>query len=228
MRIEPELSGAAIILAGDFNPAIFTPAWFAMHNLLPKGIVDSADLRVAHPQVTEFTTDWLQIRVVVDRFSAETLQAPYVRLCDLVVRVFKEHLHHTPLRAVGINRHVHFRVESYAKRDQIGRNLAPVDAWGDWGKALGKNGRQGGMTSLTMTQINLHGRSSDDKINVTVEPSNRVGEGRDGVYTHVNDHYALDNADSTQGLMELLERSFERSLKRSDGIIDHIMSLANR
>ncbi len=228
MRIEPELSSVAIILAGDFNPAIFTPAWFAMHNLLGKGVVDSAQLAVAHPQVTEFTADWLQIHVDVGRFSAETLQAPYVRLCDLVVRAFKENLHHTPLRAVGINRQVHFRVESYAKRDQIGRSLAPVEPWGDWGKALGKDGRQGGMTSLTMTQINLDGRSSDDKVNVTVEPSNRVGVGRDGVYTHVNDHYAIDNTDSTQGLMDLLERSFERSLNRSDGIIDHIMSLANR
>lgn len=228
MRIDPELSSVSIVLLGDFNPAIFTPAWFAMHSLLPKGIADSADLEVAHAQVTAFTADWLQVNVVDHRFSAETLQAPYVRLCDLVVRVFKEHLYHTPIRAFGVNRHVHFRVDSFSRRDKIGRTLAPVDSWGDWGRALGTDGRKGGMTSLTMTQINLDGRSPEDKINVTVEPSNRVGEGRDGVYARVNDHYALEEADSTQGLMELLEHRFDISLNRSDGIIDHIMSLADR
>ena len=36
MRIEPEISGVAVVLLGDFNPAIFTPAWFAMHELLPR------------------------------------------------------------------------------------------------------------------------------------------------------------------------------------------------
>lgn len=227
MRIEPELSGVSVILAGDFNPAIFTPAWFAFQDLLPKSVSDSAELQVAHSQVTAFSADWLRINVSGDQFSADTLQAPYVRLCDLVVRAFREQLYHTPLRAFGINRYVHFRVENSIKRDQIGRTLAPVDSWGDWGKELGTDGRQGGMTSLTMTQINLGGRSPEDKINVKVEPSNRVGEGRDGVYAHVNDHYASDKSGSSQGLMEMLERNFESSLLRSEGIIDHIMSLAS-
>ena len=36
MRIEPEISGVSVVLLGDFNPAIFTPAWFALHGLLPE------------------------------------------------------------------------------------------------------------------------------------------------------------------------------------------------
>ena len=144
MRIEPEISSVSVILLGDFNPAIFTPAWFALHGLLPKGAADSADLNVAHPQTTSFSADWLQLNVLVDQFSAETRQAPHIRLCDLVVRVFKEHLFHTPLRALGINRQVHFRVRSQSARDRIGRTLAPVDVWGAWAEELGDSGRQGG------------------------------------------------------------------------------------
>ena len=34
MRIEPEISGVQVVLVGDFNPAIFTPAWFALYRLL--------------------------------------------------------------------------------------------------------------------------------------------------------------------------------------------------
>ncbi len=40
----------------------------------------------------------------------ETLKAPYARIRDLVLRIFKEQLSHTPLSAFGINRNVHFRV----------------------------------------------------------------------------------------------------------------------
>ena len=228
VRIEPEISSVAVILLGDFNPAIFTPAWFALHQLLPKGAADSADLKVAHPQTTSFTADWLQLNVLVDRFSAETTQAPHIRLCDLVVRVFREHLFHTPVRALGINRQVHFRVRDVSTRDRIGRTLAPVDAWGAWAAELGDSGQHGGMTSVTMTQVNIEGRSVDDKINITIEPSNRVGVDVDGVYARVNDHYAVTAADGrpTEHLMDALERNFESSLRRSDGLIDHVMSLA--
>ena len=158
MRIEPEISGVNVVLLGDFNPAIFTPAWFALHGLLPKHVAESAELRVANQQVTEFAAEWMRLQVAAGHFFVETLQAPHVRLCDFVARTFKEYLHHTPVRAFGINRDVHFRVKSLAERDRIGRTLAPVEPWGAWGQDLGLDGRQGGMTSLTMTRLNPEGR----------------------------------------------------------------------
>lgn len=228
MRIEPEISGVNVVLLGDFNPAIFTPAWFALHGLLPEGVADSAELHVAHQQVTEFVADWLRLQVAVESFFVETLQAPHIRLRDLVVRIFKEHLYHTPIRAFGINRNIHFRVQDLAERDRIGRTLAPVEPWGTWGQNLGLDGKQGGMTSLTMTQVNPEGRPNGGQINVTVEPSHRIGEGRTGVYVRVNDHYATDHANlgTAERLLDLFENSFDTSLERSNGIIDHIMSLA--
>ena len=229
MRIEPEIDGVDVVLVGDFNPAIFTPAWFALNGFLPESAVANAELQIAHQQITAFNTDWLRLQVTPDRFSAGTLQAPHVRLHDLVVRVFKEHLHHTPLRDFGINREVHFRVRSLAVRDRMGRTLAPVEPWGTWGRELGSDGLQGGMTSLTMSRNNPEGRPAGDRINVTVEPSYRIGEGRFGVYVRVNDHYTIDNATgpgASGRLMELFAHTFDASLERSEGIIDHIMSLA--
>ena len=41
MRIEPEISDVSVVLLGDFNPAIFTPAWFALHGLLPERVADA-------------------------------------------------------------------------------------------------------------------------------------------------------------------------------------------
>ena len=229
MRIEPEISGVQVVLVGDFNPAIFTPAWFSLYRLLPESVASSAKLEVAHPQATKFTADWLHLEVTVERFVVHTLQAPHVRVRDLVVRVFREHLYHTPLKALGINRNVHFRVRNLTERDRIGRTLAPVEPWGTWGHDLGRDGTHGGMTSLKMSQLRLKGRPSDDRITVTVEPSVRISEGRTGVFVSANDHYAIDETGpgTGTGLIDLLEKNFDASLKRSDDIIDHIMSLAH-
>lgn len=200
-----------------------------MQGLLPRAAADSADLQVAHRQVTAFSTDWLRLQVTSDRFVADTAQAPHVRVRDLVLRVFKEHLTHTPTRSMGINRTVHFRVADSAERDRIGRALAPIEPWGRWGLELGSDGEYGGMTSLTMSQIRPKGRPQGGRINVKVEPSTRIGDGRSGIFIEVNDHYAVDDADTggSAQLMGFLDKDFDTSIRRSDEIIDHIMSLAH-
>ena len=227
MRIEPDISGVNIVFLGTFNPSIFTPAWFAMHKLLPGSVAESADLQIANQWTTVFAADWLNLNVGTERFVADTLQAPHIRVRDLVVRVFKEHLYHTPLTAFGINRDVHFQVRSLAERDRIGRVLAPVEAWGPWSKELGSDGRHGGMTSLTMTQINPNGRPEGGSINVKVEPSSRIGGDQRGVHVSINDHYVTDKTapGSAENLLSLLEDNFDSSILHSDGIVDHIMSL---
>ena len=224
---ETEISGATVVLLGDFNPAIFTPAWFAMHGLLPQAASDTADLRVAHRQATVFSTDWLFLQVTTDRFRADTQQAPHVRVRDLVVRVFGEHLHHTPIKALGINRNVHFRVGSLAGRDRIGSALAPLEPWGHWCQELELDGKHGGMTSVTMSQLRPQDRAQGGSVNIKVEPSARIADGL-GVYVEVNDHYAAADAASSGAaqLMDLLQDRFDASLRRSDDIIDHIMSLS--
>ena len=178
--------------------------------------------------MTEFVADWLLLQVTPERFSVETSQAPYVRVGDLAVRVFAEHLSHTPLRAFGINRNVHFPVQNLTEWDQIGRTLAPVVPWGAWGRKLGLDGKHGGMRSLTMSGFAPEGRPTGGEINVTVAPSYRIGNGRLGVYVGINDHYAINDTEpkTAERLMTLLAENFETSLKRSYGIIDHVMSLA--
>ena len=228
MRFDPETSGVTVVLVGDFNPAIFTPAWFALNGLLPESVTTNANLKVAHRQLTSFDADWLSLEVRAERFIAITFLAPYVRLHDLVVRVFKDHLYHTPIRAFGINRDLHFQVPNLLARDQIGNKLAPVDPWGSWGQALSRKSERGGMTSLTMSQFDPEGRPSGGQVNVTVEPSNRIGEGRYGVYVAVNDHYSIESAESgtAERTVRLFDENFDRSIQRSEEIIDHVMSLA--
>ena len=222
MWIEPEISGVSIVLVGNFNPAIFTPAWFVLHDLLPKHTTDEAKLEIAHPEITAFSTEWLHLQVAKDRFVARTQKEPYIQVRDLLVRVFKDHLSHTPLQAFGINREVHFRVASRSERDRIGRLLAPVEPWGQWGKKLGLDSEDGGMSSLTMMQTNP-ADPSGGRATVTIEPSRQIAEianDQSGIYVKINDHY-----EERARLMDFLEDGFDSSIQRSNDIIDHIMSL---
>ena len=130
MRIDPELTGASLVLIGNFNPSIFTPAWFAWQDLLPEKTVNVSELQVAQPQNTAFRADWLEFKALPERFAISTTQSPFIRLRDLGIRIFRDKLPHTPLRAMGINRQVHFLVNSLEERDRIGRSLAPVEPWG--------------------------------------------------------------------------------------------------
>lgn len=228
MRIEPEISGVAIVLLGNFNPTIFTPAWFAMLGLLPRSAADNADLQVAHGQLCSFSTEWLQLQVTPDRFQAGTQQAPHVRVRDLVLRVFREHLFHTPVRVIGINRDVHFPADSPEARDRLGRILAPVEPWKEIDEKFDPSKADSGLISLTMRQSNPKGRPPGGQINVKVEPSVRIGNGRLGVYVQVNDHYATDDAtlDGREQLFDFLEEGFDLSIQNADMVVDHVMSLA--
>ena len=228
MRIVPEISGVTLVLIGNFNPSIFTPAWFGWQNLLPKGIVDAAELQIAQPLITAFRADWLELQIVPDKFLINSVQPPFVRIQDLAIRVFREQLPHTPLRTMGINRQVDFLVDSFEERDRLGRLLAPTEPWGEWGRQLDPDGKHGGMTSLRMSQVNIRDRSPGDMINVTVQPSSRIGNGETGIYIEVNDHFAIVDSKgqtATSEIVNILEESFEDSLRRAEQIIDHVMSL---
>lgn len=231
MRIKPEISGIYIVLNAreSFAPAILTPAWFELHGLLPAGTAEAATLGVSHRQVTVFETDWLNLEVNTNQFIASTNQEPFIRVRDLVLRVFKERLSQTPISALGINRDVHFKVGSAEEREHIGRQLAPLAPWGELGQELRLDDHGAGMTSLTMSQHPRHNKASDGQFNITIEPSRQISVESAGVYVRVNHHYAIEDAevDTTSHFMGLLADNFETTHRRSDKIIDHIMALAS-
>lgn len=229
MRIQPELIEVAVVLVGSLNPRIFSPDWFARNGLLTAREADAAEIDVIHPQFTSFSMDWLAVRVEQQRFQARTTVAPFVRVSDLVVRIFKEFLSHTPLTKMGINMQVHFDVGSFEVRERIGEQLAPKKPWGQWGPLLsaGKAQKHGGMNSLTMQQKTVDDRVAG-YVQATVEPSTRIGRGVSGIYMHLNDHYETEKPDEVTGsqeIIDILENRFHASLQNSEWIIDQIMAL---
>jgi hypothetical protein len=234
LRITPEISTVSIVLIGSFNPRIFQPEWFVRNGIIRQEDADSASIEVIVPQYTAFSVDWFNTKISVDRFEIESNSPPFIRTRDLTVRTFKEFLIHTPITKIGVNRIVHFNVASFEARDKIGSLLAPKAPWGEWAEdLLGTQGTWetvGCLRSITMMQ-----KERKDgylgTISARVEPSVYPNLLDRGIFMEVNDHYDLGDPKTIVGsdlAMSVLETQWERSLERSEWIIDQIMALPGR
>lgn len=229
MKIEPEISGVHLVVAGDFSPTMFTPAWFELHNLLPKGTADRAELQMAAPDFLIFSLDWLEFRAMQDRLMFHTTHEPYIRICDLVIKLFEEPLSHLPITAIGINRDVHFCVGSPAERFRIGRELAPLKPWGHVGEKLHLGCKNDNMPSLSIVGGCDDERPSEDKRVITVQSSARTANKKTGIYVGINDHFTItkDVPDAQRQFLTSFGERFGSSIENSDDIVNQVMSLAD-
>ena len=229
MRTEPEFSGVSVVLLGEFNPAMLTPAWLAYHEILDRQEANHAELQIASAQSTMFSTEWLMLQVTSNRFVAESTRAPYIRLRDLILRIFQENLLHAPLKAIGLNRSVHFLVPTPQHRNALFRKLAPLDPWAECSDFVDFSAEQSGMALLEMRQSNLEGRPPSDQINIRIEPSDRLGNGRLGICVRINDHYTPTGPSGEFGSQDYLPRPleghFERSIAQADKVANYVMAL---
>jgi len=223
---EYELSAYSIVLLGNFNPTIFTPSWFEKYDLLTEEEAANADLTVVHPEISRFVAAGLTIQVETNRFSASGT-ASAIQLKDFVLKTFRDYLNHTPIRSLGINREVHYKLPSAEARMKLGRALAPLDPWGEWGKEIDESKDSGGgLISLTM-----HLAKEPDTVKghtrVTIQPSAQIPRNA-GVFFQVNDHSEVieDNINTTETVLDVLDQSFETSIAHSEWIIDQVLTRA--
>ncbi|MDR7038451.1 hypothetical protein J2X36_003215 [Methylobacterium sp. BE186] len=228
MRIEPEFGGLSIILVGNFNPAIFSPQWFARCGIVSEAEAEAAELGVIHPEIAAFIVGGKNIQIETTRFSVETTEAPWVSSCDLITRTFGDYLSYTPITRFGINRHVHFRVDSEETRNKIGRRLAPITPWGEWGATIATlpKERRGGCVDISMQEpwIDNEWRGH---VQATIQPSAKL-PGNTGIYMGVNDHHeliAVNPGEGSERAMRRLADCFDGSIRKAEWIVDQIMKL---
>lgn len=215
----PEIDAAAIVLVGSFNPAIFHPEWFARWKLLPETEVDKAETKVVSPPVSVFETERFTVQVTPEKFVASSKpDTPSVPLRDLVLGTFFI-LEHTPATAMGLNRLMHFRMDSEESWHRIGDKLAPKD---EWSRIL--EGRPG-MRSLSILTKKSSAPAAD--LTVKVEPSLQI---QYGVYFEVNESYATDKADKTplNSLMKILKDRWEEGQSYAAKIAVHMVAWAGK
>lgn len=232
MRIDPEISGASIVLLGDMNPAIFHPAWIFANGIEAKVSDELIKIDVCHKDIAKFSVADTHYLVDQSRFQIQTVVAPWIHILDTVRIIFKENLSHTPVRSVGINRDVHFPLKDMETRTKLGRMLAPTAPWGPLGKEMDSDDptQVGGLLSLTMRTVE-NGEGFTLMKNIKVEPS-AVLKGNSAVYMQANFHYDLSASTGSDAkvfgavpAVDLLVNEFDRRNNEADLIFDHIMGL---
>lgn len=212
-----QVQGVSIVLIGSFNPAIFQPSWFALHNLLRSEEADAATIDIIHPDVAHFKTEWLEVNIVRDRFQISTVQESYYEaLRDLAVGILML-LSHTPVKVMGINRDFHFDLASEETWHALGHRLVPK---GDWNPLL----KNPGMEALVVKGIRPD--AFEGYIRVTVQPSGRI---KYGVFIEVNDHYVLTRdekeVDGSDKARLILSERWSESMQRGSEIAQAIAKL---
>lgn len=214
MTEKPEIQGMNIVLLGDFNPKIFQPAWFAAENLIRASEAEAANIEIINPEIAIFNLDWLQVQITRDRCAYSTAQEPYYEVIrDLCLGTFKL-LKHTPIRIMGINWQVHFRMRSIEDWHNLGHKLAPKDLWNTILK-------EPGMQSLTIQGTREDGYKGH--LRVKTEPSVKVSP---GVFIQVNDEYQADDPIiGSEKIISILESSYNQSKKKAGEIIHALLNL---
>lgn len=179
MKMKPEIQYSDIVLIGDFNPVIFSPTWFACHDLIGETEAESAEIQLIHSDVSIFSLSWLRMQITRERFSVFTEHEAYFPILrDLVIGAFRL-LSHTPIKALGLNRGLHFKFDSEKKYHNFGHFLAPQSPW--------KNiFEDSGMLKLEVVEKNQPKDLSVGSLRIRVEPSSRV---HPGVFFNVNKHF---------------------------------------
>lgn len=179
----PESEAASIVLLGSFNPAIFQPRWLGAQGLIRQEEAEAAKIALVNTEVADFSTEWFQLQVLHERFQLIT-QDPrqYSPLRDLAAGSL-ELLSHTPIHAMGINRHFHFLMSSVDQWHTFGHTVAPKRVWDPI------------VDSAGLRTMVIEGRRKDaggGVLRIRVEPSAKV---QPGVFIEVNEEFRATEAD---------------------------------
>lgn len=224
-----EISECSIVMLGKFNPAIFQPAWLEAMGVEAKFNDEIDTLNVIHNDYSSYKVGGREYSVQRDRFMVKTSSAPWIQIMDVATKVFGELLSHTPIHAFGVNFTQHYSLESFEKRKALGRLLAPIEPWGDFGNLMDVDDPKmvGGLLSLNMQfQEELEG--CNVRVNSRVGPSSQLTSDV-GVEMEINSHFALADYEVISGTapsIQILTREFENRVAASEKIIQHVVNLS--
>lgn len=231
MAYTAEILTSAIIVVGDFNPAIFSPDWLEGNKLIGKGDADMVreksqgkSLIVSH-QVAAFETKWFALQVIDNQFSLTSKDALSPAFKDLAVGIFQL-LPHTPVTAVGLNFMAHFKLASEDEYHKVGDILAPKDIW----TKLYPD-HAAGLADLTIRiQAGTRGKplKMKDERRITLQPSNKL---KFGVFLAYNDHHDVstpseDNQKPAERVATIIDKEWETSWKDAVRAFDGLLSMA--
>lgn len=221
-----EEQAASAVLLGNFNPAIFNPDWLAREGIIGGQEAEDSRIDVIHPELSRFEVSGLVFDINSERFAVHARMEPFVRLADIIADVFGDRLSHTPLTALGLNYAAHFQVRDWKQQSALGRLLAPIEPWGEWGQKLkGDSPRSsGGLANLTMLQQRPDERVGG-AIQISIQPSKKIEAGK-GVFFQFNDHFDGGEEDKLINYPQLCVDKIEGSFSNARQILNSIVETA--
>ena len=179
-KLDPEQQVFAVVILGNFNPAIFHPLWYAQNGLIPEQEIGDATDLVTTDEVSTFQLNDVHFQVERHRFgltSKDPSKLPYLR--DLAMGSFTL-LEHTPLTALGLNSDFRFSLPSAEDWHAVGDRLAPKMCWAS---IIEKPGMLG---------VSMQGKRPDcpaARISIRLQPASGLDY---GVFVAINQHYDIE------------------------------------
>ena len=203
-----------IVFLGDFNPSIFQPYWYSHHGLISNDEAEKAQIKLIHPDITDFGIDWFNIQITRDRFIIKTQQESHFDpIYDLIMGTFSL-LKETPLKRMGINFEAHVKMRDENTWNNYGDKLAPKEIWKRKFNRPGLNVLQ--IKSDRLDEYNGY-------ILATIKPSNEL---QYGVHFHINDHYELTDPNEmvdSSFLLDVFAKEKQLSVNRSIDLINSLL-----
>ena len=226
MLPEIERNNWSIVLIGNFNPAIFHPAWFAMNNVISREVADSSDTEVVHSEASVMSLGALRLNIQRMRFGIETEQAPEIALLDFVSVVFGDLLPHSEIHQFGINRTVFFRASSSESRTRLGRIFAPTAPWGSFGARIEQSSGSttGGMTTVAMREL-FNETHWNGHCEAKLMPAYEL-DVNTGIQIAINNHFEMKDqkkGGGTKAALSIIESEFEARMTRSEEVIAAVL-----
>jgi len=229
--------GSSIVALGAFNPSIVTPDWLESRGLLGKEDAEEArqtpNLLISH-QVAQFEGPFFVLQLLENQFSLTSKGAMTALLKDLFVGILQL-LPQTPVTALGINFHGHYKLDNLNDYHAIGDAVAPKGIW----KSLFPGADQWqGLQNLTMriepvTRNPVNYVATDYKL-IMIQPSSVV---KHGVYLSMNDHRDIASRKLSECLpaetaAEIVDQDWDSAndfaIKLFNNLIDITLQKANQ
>jgi hypothetical protein len=209
-----EIEGINVVAVGSFNPRLFHPDWFSKQGLISddelKYSLDNLD--TIHKTIISYPIKESHLEVSLDRLQIGGDFRANLQIRDLLVSIFSL-LEHTPVTAIGINRGMHFRVDSDDQKYAILNNLSPKESY----KEL--------LKKPVLKEIQVAGTRPDSDegyVLINVQPSVRINP---GIFIEVNNHHGSseDRKVDLQYLMEKVSRSWKDILDYAKEISEGLL-----
>lgn len=232
MTFNAEIFTSAIVVVGDFNPAIFSPDWLERNNLIGEG--DAAVAKnggtgrqplVSH-QVTNFETEWFTLQVIENQFSLTSRGVLSPAFKDLVVGIFQL-VPHTPVTAAGMNFIGQFKLKNKDEQHKVGDTFVPKDIW----NTLYSDEFFVGVENLSMRiqqGSRDEGATTKDEKRITLQRSSNF---TNGVGLSFNDHHDLtsevnETSSPAERLVAIIDEQWESVWRDSERVFDQLLTKA--